>query len=288
MSLIYCPECGHEISANAIACPNCGRPIQAAAPPVVEKKVVVPHVPRESGFPPWAIVPIVLLGVVLLALAYMAFRQSDDQANTNVNVNVAGKRPVTETSRDTRTVSIPPSGETAPVTVPGQSTTIPGQTTTIPSTSTSAPMAPVSTTGTVVIKAKVAPRTGTPQPVRNAKFYLLDKDIETILNEARVEPIEGNTVSGSLGLAAVFPDRFGDFQKAAMRAIARHVKYSGTTDGSGNANLKGVDPKEYYLFGITKVGKGFVLWDSPVSVINGDNVLDLSPQSVTEVTDPNA
>src|SRR4051812_17724161 len=205
MSLIYCPECGHEISANAIACPNCGRPIQAAAPPVVEKKVVVPNVPREDGFPPWAFVPIVLLGVVLLVLAYMAFRQNDDQANTNVNVNMAGRRPVSEPSRDSRTVSIPPSGETEPVTVPGQSTTtIPGQTTTIPSTSTSAPVAPVSTTGTVVISAKVAPRSGSTQPVRNAKFYLLDKDLETILNEAHVEPIEGNTVSGSLGLAAVF------------------------------------------------------------------------------------
>ena len=30
-----------------------------------------------------------------------------------------------------------------------------------------------------------------PQPVKNEKFYLLDKDLEMILSEAGLEPIEG-------------------------------------------------------------------------------------------------
>ena len=72
-----------------------------------------------------------------------------------------------------------------------------------------------------------------------------------------------------------------------MRAIGSHVKYSGTTGGSGTTDLKGVSPSSYYLFAISRVGRGFVLWNSPVSVIAGDNVLDLSPQSVTEVPDNN-
>ena len=38
MSLVHCPECGHEVSANAVACPNCGRPITTSAP-VIERKV---------------------------------------------------------------------------------------------------------------------------------------------------------------------------------------------------------------------------------------------------------
>jgi hypothetical protein len=113
----------------------------------------------------------------------------------------------------------------------------------------------------------------------------LDKDVETILTEARLEPIEGNTLAGSLGLAIVYPDRYGDFQQRAMRAISAHAKYSGTTDGSGTANVGGIIPKEYYLFGITRVGKGFALWDSPVSVTPGQNVINLSPQSVTEIAD---
>jgi len=29
MALIKCPECGKEISSNAVACPNCGSPVKA-------------------------------------------------------------------------------------------------------------------------------------------------------------------------------------------------------------------------------------------------------------------
>jgi zinc-ribbon domain len=281
MSLIYCPECGHEISANAIACPNCGRPIQPAIP-VVEKKVAVATpIRRENGFPAWAFVPIGLLAMILLIVAYIALRQSDEtEANTNINVNMAGRHPSTEPSRETRTVDIPPSGSSQPITVPGQTTTVPG-------TTSAAPVAPAPVTGTVVINAKIVPRRGSAQPARNTKFYLLDKDIESILDEARVEPVEGNSVTSSLGLAAVFPDRFSDFQRAAMRAIAKHVKYTGTTDSGGKAGLREVTPNEYYLFAITQSGQGFALWSSPVSVVNGENVLNLSPQTVTEIEDPN-
>lgn len=33
MSLIDCPECGHEVSDSAPACPHCGTPIAPAPPP---------------------------------------------------------------------------------------------------------------------------------------------------------------------------------------------------------------------------------------------------------------
>lgn len=293
MSLIYCPECGSEISNNAVACPSCGRPISAAPDPVVEKKFVVttPEV-RESGFPTWAFIPIGVVALILLFVAYAALRQPDDSAN--INVNVAARRGSTDPVRDTRvpstdtqSVTVPPSGQTVTLPPSGQSVTLPppGQTTTVPGTTTAAPVAPPPDKGTVVISARIAPLRGSPQTVRNAKFYLLDKDVETILSEAQIQPIEGNTLTGSLGLAIVFPDRYGDFQRSAMRAIAAHAKYSGTTDSGGSANLAGILPKEYYLFGITKVGHGFAMWDAPVSVIAGQNNLNLSPQSVTEIPD---
>lgn len=277
MSLVHCPECGHEISGNAIACPNCGRPI--STPPVIERKVIVAAPPRERQFPPWALIPIGLLGVILLMVMYMVYRQSDETANMNVNVN--GSRRTTsvpETRTDSRTATVPP-GESAPVTGPAQTTTVPG-------TTTAPPTAPPPDKGTVVLNARISsPRSGA-QAARGTKFYLLDRDLETILSEARVEPIEGNTLTGSLGLATVFPDRYSDFQHAAMRAIAGHAKYSGTTSSSGSAGLSGVAPGEYYLFGITHVARGFALWNSPVSVIPGENIMNLSPQSVTEVAEP--
>ena len=95
----------------------------------------------------------------------------------------------------------------------------------------------------------------------------------------------GTAFTFSFWLASVYPDRYGDFTRRAMRALNSHIKYSGSTDSSGTANLSGIKPDEYYLFSITRSGKGFALWDSPVSVVPGENVLDLSPQAITEVSD---
>jgi hypothetical protein len=281
MSLVYCPECGHEISANAVACPNCGRPISAT--PAVEKKfVVMPPVRRNPGFPAWAFIPIGLLSLLLLFLVYFAFvRGGDDTANANVNIRAGSRGNLSEPSRETQTTTIPStSGET--ITLPPNQTT----TTTVPGTTTAAPLAPPPDKGSVTINARVVPPRGSStQTVKNAKFYLLDKDVEQILSDARVEPIEGNDLMSSLGLAIVYPDRYGDFLRRAMRAVAAHSKYSGTTDGGGNANLRDIMPKEYYLFGFTKVGRGFALWNAPVSIIAGQNNLNLSPQNVTEIPD---
>jgi hypothetical protein len=139
------------------------------------------------------------------------------------------------------------------------------------------------TKGTAVIHAKVITKNNTQQPVRGQRFYLLDKDVETILSEAHIDPIEGNTLTGSLGLAAVMPDQYVDFQRRVMAAMKNHIKYAGTTDSNGRAQLGNIDPNSYYLFGVVRSGNGFVIWSSPVAINPGENVLDLAPQSITEI-----
>ncbi len=280
MSLIYCPECGHEISQAAIACPSCGRPINAPVP-TIEKRVIVANPPREGGgFPPWAFVPIGVLGVAALFLLFYAMSRDDESANTNLNVNVrttraSDSRSDTGRTTDSQTINVP--SDTTTVTAPpvdSQTVTVPGSQTSIPAEVTK---------GKVIIDAKVAGRTGQPQSVRNEKFYLLDKDLDAILSDADLDPIEGQTLSNSFGLSVVYPDRFGDFNRKALAAIKNHIRYSGTTDGSGKAQLGGVEPNSYYLFGITKTGKGFALWSNPVTIQTGDNILNLSPQRITEM-----
>lgn len=288
MSLIFCPECGHEVSANAVACANCAHPMRPI--PVVEKKVILaPPAERDGGLPRWAFIPIGLLSLLLLFVIYIALRNNGEPADTNVNVNVAARRQSAVTdSRPSTSTTIPSTG-TTDVSIPAPPPPPPpSQTTTIPGASTAPPVASTPSKGTVVLNAKATTRSGSTQPVRGTKFYLLEEDVETILRQARVEPIEGNTLSGSLGLAAVYPDRYSEFQRSAMRAIAAKAKYSGTTNTGGAASLSGIEPDGYYLFAIARIGKGFALWNSPVSVIAGENVLNLSPQNITEIEDPNA
>ncbi len=276
MSLIYCPECGHEISQAAIACPSCGRPINAPTQ-TIERPVVITRPREDGGFPPWAFVPIGILGIAALFLLFYAMSRNDETANTNLNVNVSTTRSRTgETSRttDSQTINVPSDSTT--VTLPptsSQTVTVPGSQTSIPADSK----------GKVIIDAKVANRTGAPTAVRNEKFYLLNKDLDSILNDANLDPIEGQTLANSFGLSVVYPDRYGDFNRKALAAIKDHIKYSGMTDGSGKAQLGGIEPDSYYLFGITKTGKGFALWSNPVTIRTGENILNLSPQSVTEM-----
>ena len=288
MALVICPDCGHEVSTTANACPNCGHPF---ASPVIERKVVVADVPPEnSGIPTWVFAVLGILGVVLLFVIFAFMNRDDDEtANRSVNVDVAARRDNSSAdSRDTpsrtetQTVTVPPTAGSQTITVP--STSAPSSVTVPPSSTsvTTVPSQPADK-GTVVIDAKISTRTGSPQAVRAEKFYLLDKDLESILSEADIEPISGQSLTNSFGLATLYPSRYGEFRTKALSAIRKHIKYDTLTDSSGKGQIKNIEPDSYYLFGITKSGKGFAVWSAPVSIQNGDNVLNLSPQPLTEI-----
>lgn len=279
MSLVNCPECGHEISTSATDCPNCGRPFPKQ---VTYQDTVVTAVPHERDrFPMWVFIPLGVLGVVLLIAFFALLNRNNDEDANSVNVNISAKR----READTRSTSRP---DTQVVTVPPASTGSTGDTRTItvPAPQTAAGVSDTSNDkGSVVMDAKIISGTGSAQAVRNEKFYLLDKDLELILSEANLEPIEGESLTNSFGLSVLHPDRYGDFHRKALTAINRHVKYSTLTDGSGKAQMQGIKPDSYYLFGVTKTAKGFAVWSSPVSISGGQNVLNLSPQPLTEMSD---
>lgn len=281
MSLILCPECGTELSDAAVACPNCGKPLHSI--PVVREAVPIRR--EESGTPKWVIIPVaIVIGLVLVLAFVLLYRSGTDDSNVNLKVNAS--RPTT--TRDVaRTDTVVESAPGSVSTVPGSSTSVnppvnPPSTSTVPGTTTD--VAPP-TKGSVTVDAKIQNRNGNgTAPVRNARFYLLDKDVEAILSEARVEPIEGQNMMSSLGLAASFPSRFADFQRQAMAAIKTHVKAAATTNGSGKADFSGVEPNVYYLFAVTNTPQGFALWSSPVTIAPGANVLNLEPQPLTDVS----
>ena len=284
MALIYCPECGHEISSTAVACPQCGRPTNFAPPAAA--RVIVDEPVERDGVPPWAIAAMVLTGVlVIFGLIWLATNRDD--ANSNLSVNVNAQRRGTVNSRDvaydepSRTADLPPSSVDT-TTVPSSSYPADSSVTTVPGSPVAvAPVVPDK--GTVHISASIATREGEKRAVRNTKFYLLDEDIESILSDAELEPIAGQSLSVSLAMAMADQSTYGDFHRKAMNAIKEHIKYAGTTGTDGKAQLGSVKPDSYYLFGFTKAGNGFAMWNSTVSVIAGDNNINLAPQTLTEM-----
>ncbi len=295
MSLVTCPECAHEVSATATACPNCGHPF---APPVIHRKVVVAEAPPErDAFPKWIFIPLGLVGVVLLFVLFAFMRNNDENADgRNINVSVNTQRPAGGAiSSNTTTTSIAPESQTV---IPPSTTTVvpPSSTTTLP-----APAAPPSQTtvttipgesstatapdkGTVSLEAKIATNSGSIQPVPKESFYLLNKDLESILSDANIEDETGQGLVNAYALSVLYPDRYADTRRKALSAINKHVVYKALTDSGGKASMKDVKPDSYYLFGITKTKTGFAVWSSPVSINAGQNALNLSPARLTEIS----
>jgi len=245
---------------------------------VVER---LPH--RAAGVPTWAVATVGILGVLLifLLIAFWA-RSGEDEGNARLRVNMNAQHQGT-TNRDTVASNEPSTVTTVPGEPSSGTVSAPNRPTetTVGGSQVSLPAQP--TKGTAVINAKIITRNNSQQPVRGQRFYLLDKDVESILSEAQVEAIEGQTLTNSLGLAAMMPDRYTDFQQRALRAMKNHIKYAGTTDNAGQAQLGGIQPDNYYLFGVVRSGNGFAIWSSPVSIVPGENVLDLTPQQITEI-----
>ena len=184
MSLVYCPECGHEISQNAVACPNCGLPIQET-PVVVEERPVVPpvvhNVRRREGIPPWAIALMGVLGLLLLVVLFFLIRGNGTDSNVNVAMNANARRQA-ELNRAVATSNIPATeGQT--VTVPGSSVPVstdpgyvppPSTTTSVPGTTVGGVTAPLLDKGTVTIKAQLMTRRSGAQPANMRSLRVTD------------------------------------------------------------------------------------------------------------------
>ncbi len=287
MALTNCPECGKQVANTAVACPNCGHPL---APPVLESQTVirevVPPVIEKETFPKWILAPILILGAVLIFLLFFMLRGDDDNQR-NINVALSTDRPsnrtVTSTSIDSDTTgvtTIPPSSSGSTTVVVPQNVPPTSQTDV---TINENPDSSSSSAATVSLDAKVTNRAGDVLPVKAEKFYLLDKDLESILREADIEDKTGQGVINAFGLSVLYPARFPNVRETALSEINKHIKYDTLTDSTGKAQLKNVKPDSYYLFGITKTKNGFAVWSSPVTINPGQNALNLTPARLTEI-----
>ena len=313
MSMIRCPECQREISAQATACPHCGYPLVAepdtviitptVAPPPVERPPVIVRealVEEKSNFPAWALVPIALaLVLVIFGLIWMMNR-NDANTNDNANLRAAGNTSVNSrtvrTSEQTTTTTVnPPNSAGSTVVVPPSSTTLPPSSypnSVPPSAPTNLPPAgsetvvanppPTADKGNLTLTASVLNGKGVKQPVRAEKFYLLSKDLETILGEAGVEATEG-TYSSTLGAAIADPSRKEELQKC-LAAISPYIVSRTLSNAAGSASFKNVKPNNYYLFGVTKVGNSASVWNTSVTVNPGENTIALNGSIPTPIS----
>jgi hypothetical protein len=282
MALITCPDCGNQVSTDAVACPQCGRPMAPMiVEPIPQREVIIQEAPRRKGFQPWMIAPIIIVGALLVFALFAMMRSNDDEANRNVNVRVGSERE-TVNSRANRVVQS--ETRSSDVTVPSSSTTLPAQSSEVtvpPSQSTSINTPPPTDTRTatadnvtvgksgLTIDAKIRAASGREQPVQKETFYLLKKDLRTILEEADIDDEEGQGVVNAFGMSIVYPGKYPETRRKALAAIGKYTVAKTLTDAQGKAKFADVKPDSYYLFGITKTPEGFSVWDQPISLTEG-------------------
>jgi hypothetical protein len=289
MSLVTCPDCRNQISTEAVACPHCGRPMAPAiVEPIPQREVIIQEAPRERGFPAWVIAPIIILGAVLVFVLFAVMRSNnEDEANLNVNIRrttnerdlASSRTSRVETNSSSTDVTVPrtttaPPTQTSEVTVPpSQSTSINTTDTTRTATGDNVPLGK----SALSVEAKVRGNTGREQPVQKETFYLLKKDLETILREADIDDEEGQGLVNAFGMSIVYPSRYADTRRKALAAISKYTVAKTLTDAQGKAKFPDVKPDSYYLFGITKTPEGFSVWNQPITLSEGQTNLNLEP-----------
>jgi hypothetical protein len=255
--------------------------------PIPQREVIIQKAPRERGIPAWMIALIVVLGGVLLLVFFMVMRNNDDDANTmRVNVNTSQREALNSRTNRVAQSETRSSDVTVPSTsVPSQSSEVtvpPSQSTSIntPPTDTrtaTADNVPVGKSG-LTIDAKIRGATGREQPVQKETFYLLKKDLRSILEEADIDDEEGQGLVNAFGMSIVYPSRYPEIRRKALAAISKYTVAKTLTDAQGKAKFPDVKPDSYYLFGITKTPEGFSVWDQPITLTEGQLTnLNLEP-----------
>jgi hypothetical protein len=252
----------------------------AIVEPIPQREVIIQQTPRRQGFQPWMIAPIIILGAILVFILFAVMRNNDDESNRNVNVRLGSEREPVNSRPSNRVQTETRSSD---VTVPSTSTSLPSQSSevTVPPSQSTSINTPTTETRTataenvpvgksaLTIEAKVRGTSGRDQAVQKETFYLLKKDLRTILEEADIEDEEGQGLVNAFGMSIVYPGRYPETRRKALAAISKYTVAKTLTDAQGKAKFADVKPDSYYLFGITKTPEGFSVWDQPITLSEG-------------------
>ncbi len=161
-----------------------------------------------------------------------------------------------------RNFSISSTPSTAPATiVETNATNVASNAVTSPTPEPTITPSPTPAGALVRIEAAIIYKMGGAQPVAREKIYLLDKDLEAILNDAGLEATGDLSIISNLGFAVQYPSQRPGFYNTAMKSIRKHIRYSTMTDFQGKTRFANVAPGSYFLFAISNTRGGFAIWN---------------------------
>ena len=116
------------------------------------------------------------------------------------------------------------------------------------------------------------------RPSSFTEFFLVEKDLNTIMEDARIRiPVnQGVNSYGELWARSVqrgyrFPGVAANIRNALATTSLLRLK----TNSVGEAKLRNIKPGGYYLIGASTLGQVGVVWSKPISVRSGSNNISL-------------
>ena len=128
------------------------------------------------------------------------------------------------------------------------------------------------------IQAKVQFLDNKVRPAGFTEFFLVDRDLSTILSEEGIRPPTQEGIQShaeywarSVQRGYQFPGIAAKIRNALARASLRRIK----TNSLGVGNVDDLSDGNYFVIGASTLGQVGVVWSRPVSLNNGDNIISL-------------
>lgn len=128
------------------------------------------------------------------------------------------------------------------------------------------------------IQAKVQFLDNKVRPAGFTEFFLVNRDLSAVLSEEGIRPPTQDGIQShaeywarSVQRGYQFPGIAAKIRNALARASLRRIK----TNSLGVGNVDDLADGNYFIIGASTLGQVGVVWSSPISLNNGDNIISL-------------
>lgn len=139
------------------------------------------------------------------------------------------------------------------------------------------------------VEAGLVYKSGDVKPVARVTFYLLDKSLDDIMNEAGLEDAKLEKFSKGAKYFAVLnfeKRKYGDVRgqyALAENAIKPHIIATMTTDFGGKGEFPAVKAGSYYIMGVGGPEAQVVVWNLATTLKSGKQSVTLDQENAAQI-----
>jgi hypothetical protein len=145
--------------------------------------------------------------------------------------------------------------------------------------------------GTLSFDARIVPKSRDAKPIADGSFYLLNDDLNNILQTSGIKPEKRLSLLNTFLMAnygaSLGIERSAKVFARAMESVKPHIIATSTSDNNGRGQFSALDPGTYYLVNVSVVylntgtltDRKAILWNVKVQIQPGQNSMTLDEKN---------